>query len=604
MRANRCCMCPRRDCLCNDPSKHIAHHNLAFVIFQSYEASLSWNLKGHRGHTTSGNEHCDMAQETCVLTRLPKIGWRCSQVILDCPGAARALKSSTLQAAKVHELWAVGVPSSSSRSMYSCWLEPIHLIRKPAVWLTTLRSWPNSQLLQPGYRCFGVSSSGFELMQPYWKLPCCRRSTTLIVLRGTSRTEASNFFLGTNPTARAAQQHAREEEDKLPSSFLLLLITTFLICPETASQKNWNGFHHICSTFEQRAQWTPQKKWTPKKWTPSQKMDPLPKNGPPQKWTPPKNGPPPKMDPPKKWTPQKNGPPPQNGPPPPPKKMDPPPRNGPLPPPKKWTPPPQKMDPPPHPKKMDPPPQKMDPPKMDPSPPQKNGPPKNGPPKMDPQKWTPKNGPPKMDPQKWTPKNGPPKMDPQKWTPKNGPPKMDPQKWTPKNGPKMDPHGDTHISEDHPDFGQNEFDLLCCVVCCLCGVGSVSRCQSGVSCVVLVSRFGLDRPSPGPPFPWTAQNFALFFSLRKIRSFLLSLKVFSWTRTLKCARLRVPAFKTTPKFHERAPRERKDLWWEREKEREILGPPLRGERDRLRPISTANSFFRVRPIRFRPILGC
>ena len=140
-------------------------------FFQSYEASLSWNLKGHRGHTTSGNEHCDMAQETCVLTRLPKIGWRCSQVILDCPGAACALKSSTLQAAKVHELWAVGVPSSSSRSMYSCWLEPIHLIRKPAVWLTTLRSWPNSQLLQPGYRCFGVSSSGFELMQPYWKLP-------------------------------------------------------------------------------------------------------------------------------------------------------------------------------------------------------------------------------------------------------------------------------------------------------------------------------------------------------------------------------------------------------------------------------------------------
>ena len=39
----------------------------------------------------------------------------------------------------------------------------------------------------------------------------------------------------------------------------------------------------------------------------------------------------------------------------------------------------------------------------------------------------------------------------------------------------------------------------------------------------------LDRPSPGPPFPWTTQNFALFFSLsrRKIRSFLPSLGVFS-----------------------------------------------------------------------------
>ena len=37
-------------------------------------------------------------------------------------------------------------------------------------------------------------------------------------------------------------------------------------------------------------------------------------------------------------------------------------------------------------------------------------------------------------------------------------------------------------------------------------------------------------PFPGPPFLWTAQNFALFFSLsrRKIRSFLPSLEVFPW----------------------------------------------------------------------------
>ena len=99
------------------------------------------------------------------------------------------------------------------------------------------------------------------------------------------------------------------------------------------------------------------------------------------------------------------------------------------------------------------------------------------------------------------------------------------------------------------DFGQTEFDLLCvlcCVVlCCVVLCCVVLCCVLCVVCVawvlvsrfhgvgfhvwVLVSRFGLDRPSPGPPFPWTAQNFALFFSLsrRKFRSFLLSLGVFS-----------------------------------------------------------------------------
>ena len=81
------------------------------------------------------------------------------------------------------------------------------------------------------------------------------------------------------------------------------------------------------------------------------------------------------------------------------------------------------------------------------------------------------------------------------------------------------------------DFGQTEFDL-CCVFVCLCCVFVCVFVCVGVclSCVVwvLVSRlwFGhvecpqdrpsreppsQDRPFPGPPSPWTAQNFALFF---------------------------------------------------------------------------------------------
>ena len=64
--------------------------------------------------------------------------------------------------------------------------------------------------------------------------------------------------------------------------------------------------------------------------------------------------------------------------------------------------------------------------------------------------------------------------------------------------------------------------VLCCVVLCVVCVAwvLVSRYQSGVSCVgvgfkVWFDRPFLDRPSPGPPFPWTAQNFALFFSLSR-----------------------------------------------------------------------------------------
>ena len=84
------------------------------------------------------------------------------------------------------------------------------------------------------------------------------------------------------------------------------------------------------------------------------------------------------------------------------------------------------------------------------------------------------------------------------------------------------------------DFGQTDLaktSLICCVVCCvvlcLCVVCVawvlVSRYQSGVSCVGVGFKIWF-----GPPFPWTAQNFALFsLSRRKIRSFLPSLGVFS-----------------------------------------------------------------------------
>ena len=77
--------------------------------------------------------------------------------------------------------------------------------------------------------------------------------------------------------------------------------------------------------------------------------------------------------------------------------------------------------------------------------------------------------------------------------------------------------------------------VLCCVVLCVVCVAWVlfHGVRVGFHVWVLVSRFGLDRPSPGPPFPWTAlpgpSKISLFFPLsrRKIRSFLPSLGVFS-----------------------------------------------------------------------------
>ena len=147
---------------------------------------------------------------------------------------------------------------------------------------------------------------------------------------------------------------------------------------------------------------------------------------------------------------------------------------------------------------------------------------------------------------------------------------------------------------------------------------------------VLVSRFGLDRPSLGPPFPWTAlpldrpspgppkiSHFSL--SRRKIRSFLPSLGVFSlnfgcvfeapgpsnvhvWALWLSCgtpaappdraagartrqpenskrAHLSAPALQTPPKFHEKTPREgRKEriLWRERKKKSAKIWAPHLG----------------------------
>ena len=77
------------------------------------------------------------------------------------------------------------------------------------------------------------------------------------------------------------------------------------------------------------------------------------------------------------------------------------------------------------------------------------------------------------------------------------------------------------------DYGQIEFDLLCGLWCVVCGVFvcvcvlcggcwfhgfrcGVSRVGAGFK--VLVFALHPDRPFPGPPFPWIAQNFALFFS--------------------------------------------------------------------------------------------
>ena len=70
--------------------------------------------------------------------------------------------------------------------------------------------------------------------------------------------------------------------------------------------------------------------------------------------------------------------------------------------------------------------------------------------------------------------------------------------------------GQTDVGQN--DVGQNEFDLLCVVLCCVLSVwrGTVSRYQSGVSCVGVGFKVWFGTPFLGPSFPWTAQNFALF----------------------------------------------------------------------------------------------
>ena len=78
-----------------------------------------------------------------------------------------------------------------------------------------------------------------------------------------------------------------------------------------------------------------------------------------------------------------------------------------------------------------------------------------------------------------------------------------------------------------------------------------------------------DPPSAGPPFPWTAQNFALsFLSPAGART--------RQPENSKRAHFRAPALQTTPKFHARTPRERKkkeNCGGRGKKKREILGPP-------------------------------
>ena len=87
--------------------------------------------------------------------------------------------------------------------------------------------------------------------------------------------------------------------------------------------------------------------------------------------------------------------------------------------------------------------------------------------------------------------------------------------------------------------------LLCCVVlCCLSGVGTVSRCSWFHVLVLVKVWFG--PPFPGPSIPWTAQNFALFLPSPAAKFVLFFpvwvssrwiLVVFLKAGTLKCARL-------------------------------------------------------------------
>ena len=126
-----------------------------------------------------------------------------------------------------------------------------------------------------------------------------------------------------------------------------------------------------------------------------------------------------------------------------------------------------------------------------------------------------------------------------------------------------------------------------CVVCVVCVVcGGCVLCVVG-GCGGCVQDFWASPPTPsaGPPFPWTAQNFALFFSLsrRKFLSFFSLWEVSSWNfvvfeapgrsnvhvwssrraagvshnsqRIPKGAHLSALALQTPPKFHEKTPRE-------------------------------------------------
>ena len=99
--------------------------------------------------------------------------------------------------------------------------------------------------------------------------------------------------------------------------------------------------------------------------------------------------------------------------------------------------------------------------------------------------------------------------------------------------------------------------------CWLVPVGACWWCLLACVCGGCVQDFWASpRPSSaGPPFPWTAQNFALFFSLsHRISFFLLSLEVFSLNfggvlkaGALKCARLEFSGCRVKP----RRPRSRR-----------------------------------------------
>ena len=94
-----------------------------------------------------------------------------------------------------------------------------------------------------------------------------------------------------------------------------------------------------------------------------------------------------------------------------------------------------------------------------------------------------------------------------------------------------------------------EWCVVWCVWCCVCGVCVVWRgCWFhgvGFMCGCWFQGLVWTTLSPGPPFPWTAQNFALFFPSPAAELFFSSLSggllvEFWWCfegRALKCARL-------------------------------------------------------------------